>query len=180
MFNFLPQKNKNQIVIEYFLRLAIFLLYFVLATSLILISLFTPTFFFNEYKNAAVNSQLKSIKQQNINSSEDPANFIKNTNRLAVALANGTNATITHSDLINKVVSLKNKGIKILSISISTDNANNETISVNGISSTRDSLTTYEKNIQTDGFFDKVTFPVLDFIKSSNSNFSVTLTYKNK
>ena len=181
MFNFLLQKNKNQIVNEYFLRVAIYFLFFIFASSFILISLFIPSFFFDKYKNDAISSQLKSIKQQNINNTEDPVLLIRNVNRLALALSDNSSSTAKYTDIISKIISLKNKDIRISSITISSDNTNSsETILINGTANTRDSLTSYENEIEIDGFFNSVSFPITDYIKSTDLEFSATLVYKNK
>ena len=177
MLNFLPQKNKKQIVSEYSIRTIIFLLAYILISSLILILLFTPSFFFAKYKNDAIDNQSELIKQKNINTNEDPIAFIKNINKLSSALSLSNVSTITYGDIVNKIVSLKNKDIKILSINITEENdTNNKNISINGIANTRDSLTLFEKDLKTDGYFSSVIFPVSSFIKSSDSTFSATLS----
>jgi len=181
MLNFLPQKNKNQIIFEYLLRVIVFLLLFVFLSSLILISLFVPSFFFAKYKNETINNQLELTKQKILNKSEDPTILIKNVNRLVVALSDNAAPKINYSDIINKIVSLKNKDIKISSINITEEtNTNSKKILINGVAKTRDGLTLFDKEIRVDGFFENVIFPVSNFIKSSNSEFSATLTYKNK
>lgn len=181
MLNFLQQKNKNQIIFEYLLRAIVFLLLFVFLSSLILISLFVPSFFFVKYKNDSVNSQFLSAQQKNINKGEDPILYIKNINRLAIALADNTSTSANYTDIVNKIVSLKNNNIKIISISVTNDvNSNSKRITINGVANTRDSLTLYDKNLRIDGFFDSVTFPVSNFIQSTDSNFTATLIYKNK
>lgn len=181
MLNFLPQKNKKQIIFEYLLRITVFLLLFIFGSSLILISLFFPSFFFVKYKNDTVNSQLELVKQKNISKGEDPIVSINNVNILSVALAGDANSALSYSEIIKKIVSLKNDGIKISSIAISKENSTGiKNVLINGIADTRDSLSLYENNIKTDGYFDSVIFPVSNFIKSSNAEFSITLTYRNK
>jgi hypothetical protein len=176
MLNFLQQQNKKQIVSEYLLRIAVFLLMFTFISSLILISLFATSFFFVKYKNDTLNLQLESAKQKNINVAEDPIVFIKNINRLSAALSSDTGLAATYGDIISKITSLKNNDIKILSIVITEENSTNvRQIDINGIAGTRDSLIQFENDIKTDGFFSSVIFPVSDFIKSSDSEFSATL-----
>ncbi|MFH0755290.1 MAG: hypothetical protein V1910_01310 [bacterium] len=175
MLDFLQQKNNKQIIFEYLLRISIYLLLFIFISSLILISLFLPSFFFAKYKIEAINNQLESIKQKNLENGEDAISFIKNVNKLSLALSDNSN--FTNSDIINKIVSLKNKDIKISSISIS-DNTEGKIILINGIANTRDSLILFEKEIKTDGFFNTAIFPILYFLKSSDLNFSATLTCK--
>lgn len=176
MLNFLPQKNKNSIIFEYILRVNVFLLVFVFIASLFLISLFLPSYFFVSLKEDNITSQLESIKQKNINKGDDPIVFIKNINRLSVVLADSSNSDIKDSEIINKIISLKNNDIKISSIVIEHDQTGGRNISIAGISKNRDSLSSFEKEIKIDGYFKSLLFPVSNYIKSSNSDFKATLT----
>ena len=181
MLKFLPQKNKNRIIFEYMLRMAFFLLLSILVSSLVAASLFIPSFFYAKYKSNNINQQLVSAKQANANKGVDPVLFIKNVNRLSIALADNKNSSADYSDIIDKIVSLKNSSISITSIAISDDDsANTRMITVTGSANTRDGLTEYEKDLKIDGFFNSVIFPVTDFIQDSNSSFTATLVYKNK
>ena len=177
MLNFLPQKNRKRIISEYLLRVSVFLLIFIFASSVVLISLFAPSYFFVEYKNNTIKNQLASIQQKDINGGEDPIAFIKDVNQLSVVLAGNNNSRLSSfGDIINKIVSLKNDDIKISSINITeTNDTGGKTILVNGIANTRDSLTAFDQSIKSDGSFSSVMFPVSDFILSSNSEFSATL-----
>jgi hypothetical protein len=181
MLNFLLQKNKNMIVLEYILRIVVFLLFFIFAAIIFLITLFTPSFFIANSKNITIKNQLEITKQQNLIKGEDPIVFIKNVNRLASALSED-NTGAGYSDIINKITSLKNKNITISSISINVngDTANSKKIEITGIAKTRDSLTKYEKDVETDGFFDSISIPVSYFIQDTNSDFSATLIYNKK
>jgi len=181
MLNFLPLKNKKQIVSEYALRVLSFFLLFVFVSSLILFAFFAPSFFFVKYKNDTVDNQLVLSKQKNISKREDPDVFIKNINQLSVVLSDNNISDSINSNIIDKITSLKNKDIKILSINIILENSSGDRkVSLGGIANTRDGLTLFSNDIKIDGFFDSVMFPVSYFIKSTNSEFSATLIYKNK
>jgi len=176
MLNFLPRKNKKQIIIEYLLRIVIVFLLFVFVSSIVLITLFSPTFFFAKYNNDTIKNQLESINSQAFSSSDDPIAIIKNTNELSKSLSSNEVKNMTYNDIVNKIVSLKNKDIKIFSIDITEGDAiTDKEITIKGIANTRDSLTLFEKDIKTDGFFSNVLFPVSNFIKNSDSEFSATL-----
>ena len=176
MLNFLPQKNKNQIVFEYLLRVSVFLLVFILVSSVVLISLFVPSFFYAKYNNDAIAEQLKVSEQNISNTGGDPIALIKNVNDLSSILSSlDLVAPISYGEIINKIVSIKNKDIKILSINIAEDDTGTKTISINGTSNTRDSLIAFEDVLVSDGSFNNINFPVSDFIQSSNSQFSATL-----
>jgi len=173
MFNFLQLKNLKRIFFEYVLRLDVFLLSFVLISVVVLVALFMPTYFFAKYKNDSVKNELVSIQIKN-NTKEDPLIIIKQVNQLSDVLSTNSSST-TYSEIINKIISLKNKGIKILSINLTQDVNGIKTAAIDGINDTRDNLTSFETDIKTDGYFSQVIFPVSDFLKDINSEFSATL-----
>ncbi len=180
MLNFLQQKNKKQIIIEYLLRAFVLLLSSILIISLVITILFLPSFFFSKYKNISLNNQLQSVKTESSSLIDDPILLIKNTNKFVQIFAQDNISPIKSTDIINKITSLKNKDIKILSINIraSADINFARTIQISGVANTRDSLTLFEKAIKDDGFFYSVIFPVANFIKSTDSAFTATLTLK--
>jgi uncharacterized protein (DUF2225 family) len=154
---------------------------FIFLSSIVLILLYTPSFFFVKYKNDTLNSQLESNKQKSISKGEDSLIFIKNVNTLSSVFSDNTLSGLSYSDIIKKVTYLKNSDIKIISIVMIKENqVGDKKILVSGIATNRDSLSLYERDIKIDGTFDSVTFPVSNFIKSSDLEFSVTLIYKNK
>ena len=180
MLNFLQQKNKKQIITEYLFRVLVIKLSFILTATLLLIILFLPSFFFIKYKNTTLTDQSLSVQKQAINVSTDPIILIKNANKLLVALTPDFSTDLSFSHIIDKVISLKNSGIKILSIQISNDinKTDNKIVVVGGVANTRDDLTLFQKDIINDGYFKNVLFPVANFIKNADSEFTATITLK--
>lgn len=180
MLNFLPQKNRKQIILEYLHRVFSLLLQFFFVINIILITFFMPSYFYAKYKNNTINDQLLSLQDENATKGEDPVGFMKNINKLSIALSNDQNFTITYNDIVDKIISYKDKDIKIQMISISQEKNEDKKVQLSGIAKTRDSLTSFSTNMKTDGFFSSVVFPVSNFLKSSDLEFSATLIYKNK
>ena len=176
MLNFLPQQNKKKIVSEYFLRIGVFLLLMIFASRAVLISLFEPSYIFVEYKNNTINNQLESVANKNKQKSEDPIAFIKNVNKLSTVFSTDNKSTVTYREILNKISTLKNRDIKLLSIVISNENNTGKKVLLTGTASTRDALTLFNNDLISDGFFNSVTFPISNFIMSSNSDFFATLT----
>ena len=176
MLNFLSQKNRKPIIYEYLYRIAVCFLTFVFLSAVLLIILFVPSFFFAKYKSDTIKTQFESIQQKNIDQKTDPTKLIRDVNKLSIIFSNEAGSQVTSGDIIAKIISLKNKNIKISSMTITEKDDGGREISLAGTANTRDDLTTFAGNIKTDGFFKSLTFPLSDFIKSVNSEFTATLT----
>jgi len=180
MLNFLPQNNKKKIILEYLSRILIMLLIFLFFAVVLLISLFIPSIIFSKYKNQTVKNQLESIKITNINENQDPIELIKKINTMIGILSGGNTVSLLMSNTIQKIISLKNKDIEILSISISDNSTSSEKIIINGIAKTRDGLTLFDKDLKNDGLFYSVDLPISNLIKNTNAQFTITLIYNKK
>ena len=177
MLNFLLEKDKKNIVTEYFFRVAIYFLLFGLFSLVILVSLFLPSNFYSKYKNINVSQQLSSIKEGVGKNSEDPIKTITGVNKFIKVFSDDGRGML-FSDIINKIISLKNKKIKISLFSINKSKDGSLDIIIKGISDTRDDLTSFDKELKKDGYFQSVELPVSDLIKNIDSDFTITLTYK--
>src|SRR5258706_823201 len=119
MLNFLPQNNRKRIITEYLLRIVLFVFIFIAIACLFLIALFLPSVFFSTYKNQTIHQQLESVTTLDKNNSEDPIKLIKNINTMVRVFLRGQGNSLSTSEIIKKVVSLKNKDIQITNISLS-------------------------------------------------------------
>ena len=177
MLNFILEKDKKKIITEYFYRLTIYFLLFSFFTLIVLISLFLPSIFYSKYKSDNVSQQLLSIKDKVGENSENPTEIIIEANKFAKVFTD-EKENILLSDLIQKIVSLKNKDIKILSFSLVEDVETSVKIIISGVANTRDSLTYFDKELKKDGYFQSVDLPVSNLIKNVYSDFTMTLIYK--
>ncbi len=178
MMHFLLQNNKRQIASEYLLRIFIFAFIFISAASCVLIALFLPSFFFSEYKNKNIADQAQSINFSNSSNYDSLLSQIKNINGMASALSYGTVSPTFATDIIDMIISLKNKNITIAAISISPDpNTNAEDISVSGVSATRDDLTSFDTVLKGEATFQNVVLPVSTLINNSAEPFTITFSY---
>jgi hypothetical protein len=181
MLNFLLEKNKKLVTIEYFLRVFIYFLLFTFFSLIVLISLFLPSIFYSKYQNSNVSSQLLSIKGEVGEKSDDPIEIIKAINKFTEVFVNENEMNkVQFSYLINKIISLKNKNIKISSFSVAKDVNNTIKIVLNGVSGSRDSLTSFDKDIKKEKYFQSVELPVSYLIKNIDADFTMILIYKNQ
>lgn len=177
MLNFLLEKNKKVVIVEYFFRVTIYFLLFTFFSLIILISLFLPSNFYSKYKNDNVSSQLSSIINKIGESSEDPIEIIKDVNKFTSVFSDEEDR-ILFSNIIEKIISLKNKNIRITSFSLINDTLSSVKIIINGVSGSRDSLTSFDKDLKKDGYFQSIELPVSNLIKNIDSDFTMTLIYK--
>lgn len=177
MLNFVLEKNKKNIIEEYFIRVFNIFLIFFLFSIILLITLLLPSVFYIKYENNIVSQQLLSIKDKVGNNNEDPIEIIKNTNFIT-KIIDSEIENYDFTGILEKVISLKNNNIKIHSFSIIKNSNNKIEIIIDGISKTRDSLTSFNKKLKESGLFEKVELPVSDLIKNIDSNFKITLIYK--
>ncbi len=161
------------------LRTSIFLLLFVFASSFVLIAFFLPSFFFAEYKYKTIGDQAQSVNLTNADKYENSSSIVKKINGMANALSYGKSESALTTDLIDKIISLKNSNITISAISISSNaGANVKNIVINGTSGNRDDLTVFYNNLKGEGSFQNVILPVSSLIQSTGASFTITLSYK--
>lgn len=178
MLHFLLQNNRKQIIIEYILRVLIFLLFFAFAASIVLTAFFLPSVFFADYKYNTVNNQTQSANLIDANKYENSASLLKKINVLTTALSYGKSTSTLDTNLIDKIISLKNANIYISSISILSDeSAHVENVSLSGISGDRDDLTLFYNDLKSDGSFQNVVLPVSNLIEDANAPFTITFSY---
>ncbi len=176
MLHFLPQTNRHLAIGEYLLRFSIFFLFFGFLALLLLVALFLPSYFFAEYKDRTETNQLSFIDTSATNKSQDPIQLIKKINSTVAVLTAGGTRTLSTSDLVQKIMNLKNDGISIASASVLYQNGT-AAVTIGGTAQTRDELTAFYTALKNAGAFTNVTLPVSDLIPETDASFSITLGY---
>lgn len=178
MLHFLLQNNKKKMALEYIFRVSIILLGFIVISSIILVTLLLPPVFFTTYKNKTISGQLDTVKVTYANKDDDPALLIKKVNQMAMVLSDKNINGLPISDIIERIISLKNKNIKIINIKISEQADLSKKIEITGISNSRDDLMMFDKNLQGDGLFYNIDLPISSFIKNTDIDFTIGLIVK--
>ena len=177
ILHFLLQQNKKNIITEYILRVATFLAFFIAIAIGFLTTLFLPSVFFSTYKNQTIHHQLESMAI-NKNNGDDPIQTIKNINTMVRIFSGAYSQETPMSSIIKKIISLKNSKIQITAISLVKNTDLSKTVVVRGVSQTRDALTSFNNDLRADSVFTKVDLPLTNLIKDVNTDFTITLTYK--
>lgn len=176
MLNFVLNKDKKEILSEYFLRVFIYFFVFLLFAFVILFSLFMPSVFYSEYKKDTIGQQLNLMRKEISKNDSDPIEIIKKVNLLSNVLTDIKINQFSH--IIDDIILLKNTGIKINSISIVDYDKNTIKITISGLSKTRNNLTNFDKELKKSGFFQSVDLPVSNLIKNIDADFSMILISK--
>ena len=114
MLELLPNANKKAVKKEYFLRLTIVALSFLIATEIFFLVSLLPSYFLSAVKERVVYKEFESVIKSN-NSSEEKElrTTIKETKEMVASLK-PKGDTFLMKDLIFKIIGRKNSGIKII------------------------------------------------------------------
>lgn len=176
MLHFLPQQNRKKVISEYILRVCTCFLLFVSIAAAFFIILFLPSVFFSLYKYKNVEYQLSSANISVTNKSIDPIAMIKRVNTLPQIFSDASTTGIMVTDVLQKIISLKNSHIQIKHFAITGD-AFSQRIIMQGTSATRDGLIAFQDSLKAESTFTSVDLPVSFLIKDTDNDFTMTVVY---
>ncbi len=177
MLELLPQENKKKIFTEYIFRVSNVALLFLLASQILLLFLFTPSFFWTKYRDENLISQLSGVSF-GADSKDNPTNLIHTVNDLTKALSDGKSLSLSSNDAVQKVLAFKGKGIKIYSFNVNRIDASSMNFSISGIADTRNDLIGFQSALKQGVGFQNVVLPVANIIKNVDADFTITFTMK--
>ena len=180
MLNLLPTREKKKLRTEYYIRLAtvvvsMFALVFILGGAFLV-----PVYIAARYeKESAVGSLATHTNTTTSEDEErDAGAILTETNKRVQALLVASTATGTRSipsDLFSKILTFKTPAIKITSF-VYSGSLGQEQVKISGVSQDRESLALFAEGLRKSGVFTAVELPVRSYVKSSNIDFSITLT----
>ena len=175
MLELLPNANKKAVKREYFLRLAVVALSFLIAVEMIFLVSLLPSYFLSAVKERVVNKEFENVIKSN-KSFEDKElqTAIKETKEM-VSLLKSKGNNFLMKDLILKIINRKRSGIKINGISVSYSKNSQYQIIVNGTSKDREMLKMFAESLRSEKAFSGVDLPISNFTKISDIDFSLTL-----
>lgn len=179
MFNLLPNIFKDEIKSEYKLRKWVVILCFVLflQLSFLAIALSVWTIFLDKEKEVVNQISIESqvLVSQNSNEIID---VINSTNK-KVKIFNDSMYYMEILPVYNSIIAQKNSGISLREFNY-LNGANETSIMLRGVSSTRESLVSFVKNLEDSKKFGKVDLPVSNLAKQKNIDFSLEIKIKNQ
>ncbi|HEY4520091.1 MAG TPA: hypothetical protein VJH33_03600 [Candidatus Paceibacterota bacterium] len=169
--NLLPEQPRKRVKLEYGMR-ALFVGASTLASvaGVALLTLVPAVFVSFENGHVQERSTLEVLGEQ---SKKDREDIARAQTLLADVLPLATSSPSIVA-MFNKVLSFKPSGVRVESISFSSDKG--RTLTVSGVSSGRDALNTYRNALVNTNVFGRVSLPVDALVGSSLGAFSITLS----
>ena len=182
MLNILPLEEKKKNLKEYYLRLGVVSL--VVAISLVLanLALLTPAYFNALAKEAEAEARIANATGKSVEETAKEEQVVNATitdlNKkvnLFLGTSTSTATRFVPSEVFESILKNKTSSIKIYSISYDAT-LDREQLVVTGRSLDRDSLAQFIESLKKSGLFTAVDLPIQSYVKSTNIEFSVTLT----
>lgn len=177
MLNILPYEEKKKILKEYHLRLAVVSVFAVSALILVSLVLLIPSYMLAVSKYNFVAEELARLeqKQSGTISEKEVNKQIQEVNKkVAVFLGNKKVKVSTPSEMITRIIGIKEDTIKIYSISYEA-NIDRDRVVLTGKADDRDSLARFVEILKKDPIFTSVSLPIGSYVKSTNIDFSLIL-----
>jgi hypothetical protein len=176
MFNLLPDNLKSEIRAEYKLHKFILILTFIIFIQVSFLVFLFPSWLISLYRENEVSAQIEEINKSPVAiNANSISSIIKSTNTKLKII----NTALEYPRLIpyvDTIISKKTDNIHLIGIMFSTTAKDTATISIEGLSSTREALVSFVKNLESAGKFKKVDLPVSNLAKDKDIKFSMTLT----
>jgi len=175
MFNLLPTKEKKRIIQEYRLRLITVILFFSFSVGLVASLFLLPSYIISSSKDREISERIESVRMSTILREADELNSrLVETNLKIQSLLIGQNSEQT-TDLFNIILQKKTSAVRISSISFYSKEGDKKEIVLNGVASSRDSLSNFVKSLEEEEIFSEVIIPVSSFAKERNATFSIQI-----
>lgn len=175
MFNLLPDNLKEELKAEYKKRWLILLLVLVIFLQVSFLIFFLPSWALSLSKEREISSSVYGIAQSASSKDAVPiASIISDTNKRSSII----NTLMEYPEvvpLINTVIENKISSIHINEILYRFADKANTTVTLSGVSDTRDSLVSFVKKLESSGSFKSINLPVSNFTKDKDISFSLSM-----
>lgn len=177
MLEFLPKKQKKSLKEEYFLRLLAVSLLLLFAIGILSLVSLSPSYFLLLEKEKIVAKQFSEMEKFSKTAVSDTEfqSDIKNFKEMT-SLLRPSVGIISISDLVYKIISKKNLGIKIYSITAIYYKKEQYQLLIKGNATSRDIMKLFIEKLKESGLFENVDLPISNFTKIADIDFNISLT----
>lgn len=177
MIDILPYKQKKVVRKIRYMRIATVVFTGGIILLIISVALFMPTLMTINNRYALANEQIKKLELSGtVLKKVDIAELLSKTDKLTKKLA--LNLPPSALEYIGVIKKYEKTNIKLIGFDFQERDI--PRVEVRGVASTRQSLQDFISNIENDENVEMVDSPVSNFIKTSQGEFVITVTFKKK
>ncbi len=176
MFNFLPEKEREDLRSEYKKRRLSVIFVFMALSGLVSLFLFAPTYIVFYLEKEQLIKTLEVV-QKDSKHLVDP-NFFENIKNISndVDLLNSHTEEVFVTDLINLVLLSKPELVSITSFAFQKNNNNQElSASLSGFAENREVLLEFSEKLKSKEYITEVNIPLASFTREKNLDFSMQI-----
>ena len=176
MFNLLPDSLKNEIKSVYNIRRLVLILLFILFIQISSFVFIYPSWLTASYKEEDALVQTEKMNQSALAlNASSTTNTIKSINQ-RLSIVNTALNYPKFIPIINAVIDNKSKSVSLTRFSYSLVSSSTASITLEGVSATRESLVSFKKRLEESGSFKAVDLPISNLAKDKNINFTINMT----
>ena len=176
MFNLIPESLKEKIKTEYRLRRLILVFIFALFIQATFLIFLYPSWLISSQKENEMVLQTEKMNQSQLTSNiSSTTNFIKSLNA-KLSIMDSTFEYPQVVPIVNIILSKKTGSIHIDEFSYTTVSNATSTLTLGGVSNTRESLVSFVRDLKDSGKFKVVDLPISNLAKNKDISFLINLT----
>ena len=176
MFNLLPESLKQKIKSEYRIRLLVVALIFVLFVQVSFLILIFPSWLSSFYKEQEVSGEVEMAKGSELSSDVSSTTIAVQSINAELNIIDAELEYPRVIPFIDTILSQRTSDIYINGLTYVSTDKNAATITLMGISDTRQSLVAFVERLKQIKSFVAVDLPISNLVKDQNINFSLTIT----
>ncbi len=172
MFNLLPKAEKDKILREYRIRLAVVVLWFIFATFILASVSVFPSYVLSSDKVKSAQRRFDTLSESVSHGRNADLDAVLADAKMQLSLLSHEPPKAFLHELMLRIVSLKTDGISLSSLSFTGVGKKGEA-SIIGIAADRNALLAFSKELERAQIFEKVEVPPSNFAKNAGIEFSI-------
>ncbi|MEA3399417.1 MAG: hypothetical protein U9R00_02815 [Patescibacteria group bacterium] len=177
MINILPKRQKNKVRHEYRMRLLTAIFGMIIILSLFATLLLIPVYVSSNYKENLTERKLENFNKNNFEIEiEDISGIVNEVNNNLIVLNTKEKNDYYLHEVLESILSLSPKGIKMLQILYNERSDDSVAIEVYGEAKDRDTLQDFKNTIEQHGRFKNIDLPISNFVDKKDIDFSISFS----
>jgi hypothetical protein len=180
MFNLIPDSLRATIRSEYRLRLSIVAIVFIVIAEVIFLVFILPSWMVSYYREQDAISDTQKVNDAESNTADAPVQPTIKALNIKMGIVDTALEYPKMMPFIDGVLSRKTSSILINQFLYTATTGKTGTLTIDGVSATRESLVSFQKTLVDSGLFKKIDLPISNFAKNKNIPFTLSTTIELK